>query len=85
MEGWDKRQMEGGRETDRHGDQKRERRTDILRQTEKYIEEREIVTASERERERERGGEREGERENTNVLMYRPSARVIVGGGGWGQ
>ena len=29
--------------------------------------------------------QRERERENTDVLMNRPSARVIVGGGGWGR
>ena len=35
----------------------------------------------------ERGTGTERERENTitNVLMNRPSARVIVGGGGWGK
>ena len=35
-----------------------------------------------------RKGERRGEeriRYDTNVLMNRPSARVIVGGGGWGK
>ena len=34
--------------------------------------------------ERERG-EREREYTNINVLMNRSSARVIVGGGGWGK
>ena len=33
----------------------------------------------------QRERERERERENTDVLMNRPSARVIVGGGGWGR